>query len=66
MRQRRVLRTAQAADYLGLARATLEKMRHLGTGPRWVRLGGRAVGYRIEDLDRWLDEECESSADKTD
>lgn len=54
-RDRKILRTPGAAEYVGLAPATLEKMRVHGGGPRFLRLGGRAVGYAIEDLDTWLD-----------
>ena len=50
----RILRTNAAAEYVGLAAGTLEKMRTLGTGPRFLKLG-RAVGYDIRDLDAWLD-----------
>ena len=51
---RRVLRTPEAAEYLGLAASTLEKKRLTGGGPRFVRLG-RAIGYDFADLDAWLD-----------
>ncbi len=53
--QMRILRTPEAATYVGLSSSTLEKMRLTGDGPRFIRLGGRAVGYAIEDLDAWLD-----------
>ena len=53
--RRRVLRTAAAADYVGLSPSTLEKLRLVGGGPRFLRLAGRAVGYDVGDLDRWLD-----------
>ena len=53
---RRVLRTRQAATYLGVSPSTLEKMRSAGRGPRFLRLGGRAVGYDVRDLDAWLDD----------
>jgi predicted DNA-binding transcriptional regulator AlpA len=53
--QRRILRTRHAAPYVGLAESTLEKMRVVGNGPPFVRLGARAVGYRPEDLDLWLE-----------
>jgi predicted DNA-binding transcriptional regulator AlpA len=46
-----ILRTHDAARYLGLAASTLEKWRLGGGGPRWVRLGRRAVGYPQSDLD---------------
>lgn len=52
---RQVLRTAEAAEYVGLSASSLEKMRARGTGPAFIRLGGRAVGYRVDDLERWLD-----------
>ncbi len=54
---RRILRTLEAATYVGLSPSTLEKYRTAGGGPRFVRLGGRAVGYDVEDLDAWLDEQ---------
>lgn len=49
-----VFRTVAAALYVALSPATLEKMRTRGDGPPYVRLGRRAVGYRVEDLDSWL------------
>jgi predicted DNA-binding transcriptional regulator AlpA len=52
---RRVLRTPAAAEYIGLTASTLEKMRLFGTGPPFVRIGSRAVGYCIDDLDRFIE-----------
>lgn len=51
-----VLRTPQAAQYLGLGVPTLEKMRMKGTptSPPFVRMGKRAIGYMRTDLDEWL------------
>ena len=63
MLNRRVLRTPDAASYLGLSASTLEKLRIAGGGPRFVRLGGRAVGYAVEDLDAWLDRQRDSTGD---
>ena len=60
---RRILRTSQAAQYVGLSPSTLEKKRLTGGGPRFIRLGGRAVGYDIRDLDSWLDEQRGGAAD---
>ena len=57
MVEKRILRTRQAAEYLGLASSTLEKMRRDREGPPFVRLGGRAVGYDVRDLDAWVDEQ---------
>jgi predicted DNA-binding transcriptional regulator AlpA len=54
MRLPRVLRTPEAAKYLGLAVSTLEIRRLTGGGPKFVRIGVRAVGYLIDDLDDWI------------
>ena len=48
------LDTAQAAAYTGLAQNTLEKLRCIGGGPRFVRYGRRAVRYLKVDVDQWL------------
>lgn len=48
----RYLRTREAAEILGLSHRTLEKHRTYGTGPKYLKLGGRVV-YRIEDLREW-------------
>lgn len=48
------LDTAQAAAYVGLAPNTLEKLRHYGGGPRFVRYGRRAIRYLKADVDQWL------------
>jgi excisionase family DNA binding protein len=49
-----ILRTPEAAQYLTIAASTLEKLRIYGGGPRFIRLGARAIRYRLEDLDAWL------------
>jgi predicted DNA-binding transcriptional regulator AlpA len=61
MQTRRILRTPQAAEYLSLAESTLEKLRLSGAGPRFVRLGARAVGYDLRDLDEWIDAQKRTS-----
>ena len=48
----RLLRTQEAARYLGLSRRTLEKHRSYGTGPTYRKLGGRVV-YALDDLNVW-------------
>ena len=46
------LTTEQAAQYLGLSRQALEKMRRQGRGPRY-RKHGRYVRYHVADLNAW-------------
>ena len=48
-----MFRTDQAADYLTLTKSTLEAWRCRGGGPVFVKLG-KAVRYRKEDLDAFL------------
>jgi predicted DNA-binding transcriptional regulator AlpA len=50
----RVLRTPEAAEYVGLSASTLEKFRLTGNGPLYRRAGPKIVVYRPEDLDAWL------------
>ena len=50
----RYIRTQEAAQFLGLSKRTLEKHRVYGTGPQFLKLGGRVV-YKIEDLHTWAE-----------
>ena len=49
-----VLRTPEAARYVGLSASTLEKFRLTGNGPSYTKVGAKIVVYRPEDLDAWL------------
>ena len=49
-----LLRTAQAAELLGISASTLEHMRCVARGPTFVKIG-RQVRYRVEDLDAYLE-----------
>ena len=53
------LRAPQAAQYVGLANATLAKFRCLGGGPVFTKLG-RTVVYTRADLDEWLRNGCKT------
>lgn len=50
----RLMRTNEAADWLGLSGRTLEKHRTFGTGPAYRKIGGRVV-YAMQDLQAWAD-----------
>lgn len=43
----------QAADFLNLSPRTLEKLRVVGGGPVFSKLGRRVV-YALEDLQSWV------------
>jgi len=44
----------RAAEICGLRVSTLRKWRQRGRGPRFRKLGERAVRYSLLDLDSWL------------
>jgi predicted DNA-binding transcriptional regulator AlpA len=60
----RLLRTPEAARYLGLSGRTLEKHRTFGTGPTYRKIGGRVV-YTVDDLQRWADRGAQVSTRDT-
>ncbi|MEX2222777.1 MAG: AlpA family phage regulatory protein [Candidatus Rokuibacteriota bacterium] len=50
----RIIRTPDAARFVGLSESSLEKLRCRGDGPAFIKIGSRAVGYLVADLDAWL------------
>ncbi|WP_237213992.1 helix-turn-helix transcriptional regulator [Falsiroseomonas oryziterrae] len=50
-----ILAPADAARLLGVHVRSLERWRVTGDGPAFVRIGLRRVGYRVSDIEAWLD-----------
>jgi predicted DNA-binding transcriptional regulator AlpA len=50
-----IVRPPEAASLLAVSLSLLKKWRMAGGGPRFVRLGGRAIGYRRVDLLAWVE-----------
>lgn len=50
-----ILRPPAAAAALAISQSLLKKWRASGEGPRFIRLGARAIGYRRADLEAWVD-----------
>lgn len=48
------LTTKQAAEYLGVSRSWLEKLRVFGGGPAFYRVSSRRVLYQRAGLDAWV------------
>lgn len=42
------------ADY-GIPIKTLRHWRYVGRGPRYLKIEGRLVRYRVADIERWLE-----------
>lgn len=57
---RRMLRVPEAATFLGVSVAYLNNLRSKGGGPVYVRMG-RAVGYRLYDLEKWVADRSRAS-----
>lgn len=53
---KRVISEARAARFVGLSLVHLRRKRRDGGGPKFVRLGERRIGYKLEDVVAWLDE----------
>lgn len=54
-RQRRdILTEVELSDWLGISLPTLFRHRRNGTGPAFVRLSARRVGYRRGAVEAWL------------
>lgn len=62
--QKVVLTTGEAAAYLGLAVSTLNKWRCYGAGPQFIKLG-RAVRYRQDALERYVEVSTRNSTHST-
>ncbi|GHF32178.1 hypothetical protein GCM10017044_28900 [Kordiimonas sediminis] len=50
-----LLNERQAAAYLNQSIRTLQGWRLRGGGPRFVKISGRSVRYRIEDINTWIE-----------
>jgi hypothetical protein len=59
-----ILDTRGAAEYLHLGVTTLEKRRIAGVQPRFVRVG-RAIRYRLSDLNAFLEDNIRNSTSDT-
>ena len=51
----KLMTSKQVADYLGVSEGTMYEYRALGIGPKYMRIGGRLVRYRLCDVDAWLE-----------
>jgi prophage regulatory protein len=51
-----ILRRAQVQERTGLSRSSIYKLMQEGTFPKSVSLSARAVGWRSNHIDQWLEE----------
>jgi predicted DNA-binding transcriptional regulator AlpA len=50
-----ILRTADVVRRTGLSRTTLWRLERKGDFPTRVHLGLNSVGWRVEEIDAWID-----------
>ena len=49
-----LLSEREVSDWLGLSEPTLFRHRRDGTGPKFIRLSERRIGYRRSAVEEWL------------
>ncbi|MFK5950222.1 MAG: helix-turn-helix domain-containing protein [Methylococcales bacterium] len=57
----KLLTTEQAANFICMSKAFLEKDRWAGARIPFIKVGSRAVRYRLSDLDTYLDSQVRQS-----
>jgi predicted DNA-binding transcriptional regulator AlpA len=49
-----LLTEKELSAWVGVSLPNLQRMRSHGTGPRYVQLSPRRIGYRKSDVEAWL------------
>lgn len=52
---KRLMHTSEAAEFLGVSNAFLERDRWAGARIPFVKVGSRAIRYRLEDLENYIE-----------
>jgi predicted DNA-binding transcriptional regulator AlpA len=61
-----LLNTKQAARYLGVSSAFLERDRWAGAKIPFIKLGTRSVRYRIKDIENFINQRVRRSTSEAD
>jgi prophage regulatory protein len=59
--QAKILRRKDVENMVGLSRSTIYKLMNQGLFPKAIRLGPRAVGWRISDIENWINQQAARS-----
>jgi excisionase family DNA binding protein len=57
----RLLTTSEAAEFLGVSKAFLERDRWAGARVQFIKVGSRAVRYRLSDLEQYIERQIRHS-----
>ncbi|MDE2128732.1 MAG: AlpA family transcriptional regulator [Betaproteobacteria bacterium] len=58
-----ILRFARVSEITGLGRTSIYTMMQRGEFPRGIKLGERATGWRMSEIQQWIDR-CAAQRDK--
>ena len=50
----RILRMPDLSRHLGISKATIYRLLNRRRFPKPIKLGPRAVGWRVADIDEWI------------
>jgi len=53
--EKTIYKTKEAAEYLAVTKSTLDAWRCYGKGPIFLKYGTKAIRYRKEDLDSFIE-----------
>ena len=56
-----LLNTTEAANFLGLSKAFLERDRWAGAKVPFIKISERAVRYRLQDLEKYIESRIRKS-----
>lgn len=63
--QNNLLTTTEAARFLGVSKAFLERDRWAGARIQYIKVGSRAVRYRQDDLDLYIQSRTRQSTSQS-
>lgn len=58
---RKLATDAEFCEYTGLTRGQSAQLRYLGRGPKFIKITGRQVRYRWEDIEAWIENNTRAS-----
>jgi len=59
-----LMESTAIAELLGTTPQNLAQMRYRGTGPKFIKLGHRAIRYRWSDVEAWIEANTLTQSDQ--
>lgn len=61
--QRNLATDAEFCEFAGLTRGQSAQLRYTGRGPKFIKVTGRQVRYRWEDIEAWVESRTRQCTD---